>query len=243
MTISAERPGTTPRPAAPPAEAPVVLTDTQIDQLSSDERRQLAARLLGLTPVVFRQDAARRRRRHRLLVILITSCVVMIPWILFLALSLPRHYETGNWQATWVGFDILLLLSLATTAYLGWRGRQLVVLASFATAVLLVCDAWFDISTASGSDRLPAILSAALIELPLATWLARVTYTLMRLVMAQRLGGSGLRALWQLPVLVDRDHLRDVDGADAAEEVRLERAELDRQLDSDDPPTEICWIC
>ena len=187
-----------------PGDAPPLLSDEQIVALTMGERRELARRLLGLPPVIVLPERDARRRR-RTLVLLTGSCVVLVPWVIFLALSLPRHYETGNWRATWVGFDIVLIFALAMTAYLGWRKRQLVMFAAFATGLLLVCDAWFDITTASGDDKLTAGLSALLIELPLAALLLSVTYRLLRLVAARRLGGSSPHTLWSLPVLMQDD--------------------------------------
>jgi hypothetical protein len=186
------------------ADQITVVTDDQIYALTMRERRELARRLLGLAPVIVLPERDARRRRRTLL-ILTASCVVLVPWVIFLALSLPRHYETANWRATWVGFDIVLILALALTAYLGWQKRQLVMFGAFATGLLLICDAWFDISTATGSDRVTATLSALLIELPLAALLLSVTYRLLRLVAARRLGGSSPHTLWTLPVLMQDD--------------------------------------
>ena len=187
-----------------PSDQPPLLSDEQIVALTMGERRELARRLLGLPPVIVLPERDARRRR-RTLVVLASSCVVLVPWVIFLALSLPRHYETGNWRATWVGFDIVLIVALAMTAYLGWQKRQLVMFAAFATGLLLICDAWFDITTASGSDKLTAALSAVLIEVPLALLLLSVTYRLLRLVAARRLGGSSPHTLWSLPVLMQDD--------------------------------------
>ena len=97
----------------------------------------------------------------------------MIPWIVLVTLTFPRHYVAGHWRLTWVGFDIILLAALAATAWFAWRRRQAVVVTAFITATLLTCDAWFDITTASGQrDTLEALASAALIELPLAALLS-----------------------------------------------------------------------
>ncbi len=186
------------------AGASAPLTDEQIVALTMGERRELARRLLGLPPVLVLPERDARRRR-RTLVLLTASCVVLVPWVIFLALSLPRHYETSNWRATWVGFDIVLILALGLTAYLGWRRRQLVMFAAFATGLLLICDAWFDITTASGGDKLTAGLSAILVELPLAVLLLSVTYRLLKLISARRLGGASANTLWTLPALMQDD--------------------------------------
>jgi hypothetical protein len=93
---------------------------------------------------------------------------VLIPWSVYLAVSLPRQTVTDHWRGAWVGFDILLIASLAVTAYLGWRVRQMVVVGLLTTAVLLVCDAWFDVMLTSGTDRWVSLSMALLVELPLA---------------------------------------------------------------------------
>jgi hypothetical protein len=52
---------------------------------------------------------------------------------------------------TWVGFDILLVVAIASTAYLGVRCRRTVAMSALATGVLLICDTWFDVSLAFGT--------------------------------------------------------------------------------------------
>jgi hypothetical protein len=63
---------------------------------------------------------------------------------------------------------------MASTALLGWLRHRAVILAALATALLLICDAWFDVSLAFGTPEiwLSAAL-AAFAELPLAFYLIR----------------------------------------------------------------------
>lgn len=93
----------------------------------------------------------------------------MVPWIVVLALSLPDRAVSHNYRLAWVGFDLLLAVSIARTAWLAWRRSPFVVNVASATAALLVVDAWFDVSTAADEALLKACLLAALVELPLAT--------------------------------------------------------------------------
>ncbi|BBZ38378.1 hypothetical protein MCNS_14410 [Mycobacterium conspicuum] len=79
---------------------------------------------------------------------------------------------------------------MAATAYLGSRRRVLVVLSGFATAILLICDAWFDVNTAGPDDVWRSVFVAAFAELPLAVLLISGTLRLMRMM-----GGR----LWLLP--------------------------------------------
>ncbi len=102
--------------------------------------------------------------------------VVLVPWTIYLAATLPRHVIAHDFDIAWVGFDLALvavLLAVAVTALR--RTRHLAVAASFASALLLV-DAWFDVVLSRpGSARLEALAMAVLIEVPLAgicLWLA-----------------------------------------------------------------------
>lgn len=126
----------------------------------------------------FAVRAARRRRQG--LSVAVISCLALIPWIVYLATSLPVHYEARQWRFAWVGFDIALLLLLAATAWCGWRRLQLVVPLALATGVLMLCDVWFDVMLAWGTDDLwLSLASAFLVELPLAGLLLNRSRTLM----------------------------------------------------------------
>jgi hypothetical protein len=100
----------------------------------------------------------------------------LLPWVVVLATSLPDRSGTSNYRLAWVGFDVLLVASLARTAYLALRNSPFVVNVASVTAALLVVDAWFDVTTSrAGSERAMAILSAVLLELPIAAlslWIA-----------------------------------------------------------------------
>jgi hypothetical protein len=162
-----------------------VLTDEQIARLTPAERRDLILRLgrpleeLGITRRELRLD-------RRLRLSLLTVCVVvLVPWIGYLAMTLPHRHQVRSWDATWVGFDLLLLLMLAVALVLGWRRSLLVVPAVCATGALLVCDAWFDVMTAHGEDRMISILAAVLVELPLAAVLFFGSQQVLRLTAAR----------------------------------------------------------
>lgn len=110
-----------------------------------------------------------RRRRRRVLEMLLACVAVLVPWTIFLAISLPDQYRAHHWRLTWTGFDGLLLIAMSLTVYLGWRRRQAVIVAAIATAILLICDAWFDITLDLGTpDVWWSLGSAVLVELPLA---------------------------------------------------------------------------
>lgn len=98
----------------------------------------------------------------------LSAAIALIPWTIYLGLTLPENYTAQHWQATWVGFDILLLAFMIATAVLGFVRHHLLTLFAFSTGVLLVCDAWFDVLTAKRGDFAVSVLTAALGELPLA---------------------------------------------------------------------------
>jgi hypothetical protein len=133
----------------------------------------------------------------------IGSAVALLPWTVYLGLSLPDRYIARNWSVTWVGFDAMLLTVFALTAVLGVLRRQLLVLTAFASGVLLLCDAWFDITTAGPKDIWLSVASAVLAEVPIAILLISSALRLVQL-MAARLWvlEPGMR-LWQLPLLLD----------------------------------------
>ena len=111
----------------------------------------------------------------------LSASVVLIPWIVYLAFTLPQNYAAQHWRVAWVGFDVLLLMFMVATAVLGFLHHRLLTLIAFATGVLLVCDAWFDMMTARRGDIVVSVLSAATVELPLAVILIGGTLRIVRL--------------------------------------------------------------
>ena len=96
------------------------------------------------------------------------AAIFLIPWVLYLELVLPTHYEAYHWRGAWVGFDIGLVVFLAATAILGFLRSHLLSIAAFATGVLLLVDVWFDIMTASPHDRRASIITGVCGNIPLA---------------------------------------------------------------------------
>ena len=133
------------------------------------------------------------------------AAIALIPWTVFLGLTLPQSYTAQHWQLTWVGFDVLLLVFMTATAVLGFTHHHLLTLFAFTTGVLLVCDAWFDVLTAKRGDLVVAVLTAALGELPLAPVLIVGSLRIVRLQ-----GPPFSRAWWTVP-RVPRVRLRPAD--------------------------------
>ena len=97
------------------------------------------------------------------------GALVMVPWIVYLGFELPEQNVARHWDLTWVGFDIALLFALARTGWLAWKGRRQMELPAIAAGMLLLVDAWFDITTAGTTrDLIQAAVSAAVVEIPLA---------------------------------------------------------------------------
>jgi hypothetical protein len=92
----------------------------------------------------------------------------LVPWIAVLAVTLPDRAVSHNYRLAWVGFDVLLTVSIGRTAWLSWRRSPFVVNVASVTAALLVVDAWFDVTTASGEELLVSCLLATFVELPAA---------------------------------------------------------------------------
>ena len=99
-----------------------------------------------------------------------------------------------------VGFDVLLLVMMAATAVLGILRRQLLVVTAFATGVLLLCDAWFDVMTAHGEDRAWSVATALVVELPLAAVLIAGSLQVLRLVAARLWAVEGGAHVWQVRI-------------------------------------------
>lgn len=107
----------------------------------------------------------------------LVPAAALVPWTVRLAGALPTSYLVSNWDVTWVGFDLALLVALTSTGLAGWRRHPLAQPMAVLTATLLGCDAWFDVTTAAtAGDRVLGVLLAALVELPLAAALLLTTF-------------------------------------------------------------------
>lgn len=175
--------------------------DADLRALTLEERRDLMARLTHL-PGGRRGSHLdpRKIRRHRIALLALGS-VGLIPWTIYLGITLPDHYIVQDWTLTWTGFDVILTLMFATTALLAYLRRQLVILAAFSSGVLLMCDAWFDLTTSHGDDRLVALGFALGIEIPVGLFLIYAALQLLRLTM-QTLLIDHEGPLWRAPLVI-----------------------------------------
>jgi hypothetical protein len=101
----------------------------------------------------------------------------MVPWTVFLGLSLPLKYNAGHWRLLWTGFDVALICVLGYAAWAAWFHRQILATTAIVAGTLLLCDAWFDIITSAGhSDHWVTLLTGLGGEIPLGIfflWLYR----------------------------------------------------------------------
>ncbi|BEP11767.1 hypothetical protein acdb102_00780 [Acidothermaceae bacterium B102] len=108
----------------------------------------------------------------------------LVPWTVWLAVTLPHRHLTRHYDLTWVGFDVALVAALGALMWLAQRRSTLVEVAATVAGTLLIVDAWFDITGASpGADLAQAVASAVVFELPIAAvclWLTRHAEVLRR---------------------------------------------------------------
>jgi hypothetical protein len=176
------------------------LSDAQIAAMSPAQRRDLIQRLGRPRDEVFPPAIARRMRRNRL-TLMVGGAIGLIPWMIYLAFTLPANYVAHNWPATWIGFDCVLITFMAATAVLGWLRRELVILPGFTTGVLLICDGWFDVMTAGPGQFWVSVLTATLGNLPLAVIMITGAVRIMRLTAARLWFVDPETPAWRLPLV------------------------------------------
>jgi len=116
----------------------------------------------------------------------------LVPWIVYLAMALPSHTRAEHYDLAWVGYDAGMLVALAALGYCAIRRSPLTGVLASVTATLLVTDAWFDVvTTARRGPFIMSVVSAAVIELPLAVLCTFVA------VNAERVRRRQYRRLWQ----------------------------------------------
>jgi hypothetical protein len=113
--------------------------------------------------------------------VLVGGVVLLIPWIAGLSMTLPADHSSHQWRVARSGFDVALSLAFACAAFAGWRRRQLAVTALTVLGVLLLCDAWFDVTLSWGtSEQAASILTALFAELPVAMLAIGLAHRLLR---------------------------------------------------------------
>jgi hypothetical protein len=77
------------------------------------------------------------------------SAVILLPWIAYLATSLPSSVTAWHWPLAWVGLDAAMALGLGATGVLAIRRDRRVAFVAASTATVLLMDAWFDVCTSA----------------------------------------------------------------------------------------------
>ena len=161
--------------------------------MEPSERAALMRALAELAEEDPLDDPGHRKGRRLFIAVTVGSCVWMVPWIVYLAFTLPGNYTADQWSATWTGFDIALLAALAGTALAILRKRQVAIVGMLITFTLLTCDAWFDVMLSWGAEEFPlSVVTALAGELPLAGLCLFAARRLIRLTVHAAWIRSGL---------------------------------------------------
>jgi len=181
-----------------------VFDEDELRRMSPKERAKLM-QVLAVLDMPRLAPPGNPRRRKLFLLGTIVCCVALAAWIGVLAVTLPRYYRAGGWRGAWVGFDLAELVAFAATAWAAWRGRQVLIMCLIVLATLLLCDAWFDVTLdVRTSGFLVSLLSALLIEIPLAVIAILAARRLLRLAIARIRSREGLAgpvpSLWRIPL-------------------------------------------
>jgi hypothetical protein len=140
----------------------------------------------------------------------VAALILYVPWMIYLAYTLPRREDSDHYDVAWLGFDIAQWAVMGALAYAIIKRRPAVAPLASAAATLLVVDAWFDMVTASTRNEfMVAFVLAALIEVPAALVCVWIT------VHAEKLRTRAyvrMRMRWQWASIIAR---RVLEGEDA----------------------------
>lgn len=176
--------------------------------MSPEDRRQLAYALARIDLPHPLLDPRVVRRRQLGIIVTMGCCLALAAWIVYLALTLPKHFTSTHWRGAWIGLDAAELTGFALTAWASWFQRQILIFCMIVTGTLLVCDAWFDVMLDSGTpDARMSIIAAVLAELPLAFLLFGAARRLTRITVESVMRLEGISApvpsLWRVPLFAD----------------------------------------
>jgi hypothetical protein len=192
-----------------------VIDEAELRRMSQAERARLARAIAAIDRRVPPGRPMAQRHRTVILSAIIACCVALAIWVGVLIVTLPRYYRAGDWRGAWVGFDLALLVMFAVTGWAAWNRRQVLIFCLVVLASLLCCDAWFDVTLdLRTAGFMLSLLSAVLIELPLAALAIIGARRLIRLTIATVTvaGDPGRRLpLWRMPLFgLDTQGLRDL---------------------------------
>jgi hypothetical protein len=171
----------------------------------SAQQRASVARLLAET--IDQPPAAMRPLGRRRIVLAVggVGAMFLLPWLIFLSVTLPETSSGGAWRTVWVGFDTALVAAFVATVLTVWLRRQVALIALVITSTLLTCDAWFDVCLSWGTDEHWVSFATALVELPVAILMANSAAVLMRrnftvIALLRGLDPTAL-PLWRQPMI------------------------------------------
>ena len=171
----------------------------------SAQQRAVVARLLAESIDQASTVGRSPRRRKLVLTVGVVGVLFLLPWLVFLSVTVPAQSSGGAWRTVWVGFDVALVAAFVATVLTVWLRRQIAAFALVVTATLLTCDAWFDVCLSWGTADQWSSVAAAVVELPVAFLLASSAALLMRRsfsVIAQLRGQDPAPVpLWRQPMI------------------------------------------
>ena len=183
----------------------------------SDPEREHVARLLAKNVGSTREAFGIFVLREISIAVTLGAAVLLVPWITWLAYSLPITEKTQAWSLAWVGFDCILAVVLLSTAWLGHKRRQIALVGLVMAGSMMLMDAWFDITLSWGTRGFGgAVLSGILVEMPVGLLLITSALLIMRrsaALVAKLRGLSGSSpSMWRQEFLVDTNSHDALDG-------------------------------
>jgi hypothetical protein len=115
------------------------------------------------------ESLVERKEPRWVVTILVLVAIALLPWTLWLTMSLPSRHVSEHWDAAWVGFDVGEIVAFLGVAYAAWRRAPWLQGAAAVTGTMLLCDAWFDVLLSTGDEKVwIAVGEAVFSEVPLA---------------------------------------------------------------------------
>jgi hypothetical protein len=115
----------------------------------------------------------------------------LLPWTVYLSVTLPSRHESVHWDIVWPGFDVGIALAISATVVALVRSSDYLPIVASIAGTLLLCDAWFDTLTSQpGTELAWATVEALVAELPLATFFFWVALDAESVAVARRFVGA-----------------------------------------------------
>jgi hypothetical protein len=119
----------------------------------------------------------------------------LLPWTVYLSITLPPKHESVHWDIVWPGLDVGIALAVAATVVALVRLSPNLPIYATIAGTLLLCDAWFDTLTSKpGTEFAWAAVEALLGELPLAAFCFWIAFDAEAVDAARRLVGRSAGA-------------------------------------------------